>query len=85
MRKKTNRAGRESRGRFGIRARPDRMGGNQPVGNPPLIAVTQHDAEVRFRALAARASVSDGLAVRERLDRTFGADDAEGASSEGPA
>ena len=36
------------------------------------IAVTQHDAETRFRALAARGSVGEGLRVLDRLDAAFG-------------
>ncbi len=36
-----------------------------------VIAITQHDAEARFRALAARGSIEDGLAVLDKLDRTF--------------
>ena len=36
------------------------------------IAVTQHDAETRFRALAARGSVEDGLRILDRIDAAFG-------------
>ena len=36
-----------------------------------VIAVTQHDAEARFRALAARGSAREGLAVLEKLDQAF--------------
>ena len=39
---------------------------------PCTIAVTQHDAETRFRALAARGSVDEGLRVLDRLDAAFG-------------
>ena len=36
------------------------------------IAVTQHDAETRFRALAARGSVDEGLRVLDKLDAALG-------------
>ncbi len=36
------------------------------------IAVTQHDAETRFRALAARGSVEMGLGVLDQLDDALG-------------
>ena len=36
------------------------------------IAVAQHDAETRFRALAARGSVEKGLRVLEKLDAALG-------------
>lgn len=37
-----------------------------------VIAVTQYDAETRFRALAARGSVEEGLRVLAKLDRELG-------------
>ena len=40
-----------------------------------IIAVTQHDAETRFRALAARGSVDEGLRILDRLDAALGAGD----------
>ena len=36
------------------------------------IAVTQHDAETRFRALAARGSVQEGLRILHKLDDALG-------------
>jgi len=35
------------------------------------IALVQHDAEVRFQALAARGSRKTGLALLDKLDRSF--------------
>jgi hypothetical protein len=35
------------------------------------IALAQHDAEVRFRALAARGATKEGLALLDKLDRSF--------------
>ena len=37
------------------------------------IAVAQHDAQTRFRALAARGSVEEGRRVLDKLDRALGA------------
>ena len=39
------------------------------------IAVTQHDAETRFHALAAHGSVDEGLRVLDRLDAAFGGEE----------
>ena len=39
------------------------------------IAVTQYDAETRFRVLAARGSVDEGLGVLDRLDAAFGSEE----------
>ena len=36
------------------------------------IAIAQHDAETRFRALAARGSVKEGLRVLDKLDDALG-------------
>ena len=36
------------------------------------IAVTQHDAETRFRALAARGSTDEGLRILGKLDAALG-------------
>ena len=36
------------------------------------IAVTQHDTEARFRAVAVRGSVKAGLAVLDQLDDALG-------------
>jgi len=37
-----------------------------------IIAVAQHDAEMRFRALAARGSPEEGLRILEKLDEALG-------------
>jgi predicted transcriptional regulator len=36
-----------------------------------IIAVAQHDAETRFRALAAKGAKKKGLAVLAKLDKAF--------------
>lgn len=35
------------------------------------IALVQHDTELRFRAMAARGSQKTGLALLDKLDRSF--------------
>ena len=35
------------------------------------VALVQYDAEVRFRAMAAKGSRKTGLALLEKLDRSF--------------
>ncbi len=52
-------------------ARQRGMSVNRLTEELSVIAVTQHDAEARFRALAARGSAREGLAVLEKLDRAF--------------
>ena len=44
---------------------------NKLIDELATIALSQHDAEVRFRALAARGSRKTGLALLDRLDRAF--------------
>ena len=56
---------------------------NRLVEELSTIAVTQHDAETRFRALAARGSAADGLRILDRLDAAFGAGKAPRAASAG--
>jgi len=35
------------------------------------VALAQHDVEVRFRGMAARGSAGKGLALLDKLDRSF--------------
>ena len=44
---------------------------NRLVDELATVALTQHDTEARFRALAARGSKKQGLALLKKLDRTF--------------
>ena len=46
------------------------MSVNRLVEELSTISIAQHDAETRFRALAARGSAADGLRI---LDAVFGA------------
>ena len=52
-------------------ARQRGMSVNRLMEELSVIAVTQHDAEARFRVLAARGSAREGLAILERLDRAY--------------
>jgi hypothetical protein len=47
------------------------MSVNKLMEELSTIALSQHDAEVRFRALAARGSTKEGLALLDKLDRSF--------------
>ncbi len=44
---------------------------NKLVEELTTVALTQHDTEMRFRALAARGSKKTGLALLDKLDRAF--------------
>jgi len=44
---------------------------NKLIDELSTVALAQHDAEVRFRAMAARGSTEDGLALLDKLDKSF--------------
>jgi predicted DNA-binding ribbon-helix-helix protein len=44
---------------------------NKLIEELSTVALAQHDAEMRFRVLAARGSAARGLSLLERLDRAF--------------
>ncbi len=44
---------------------------NKMMDELATVALAQHDAEVRFRALAARGSPKRGLELLDKLDRRF--------------
>jgi hypothetical protein len=44
---------------------------NKLIEELSTVALAQHDAEVRFRALAARGSAERGLKLLDKLDRAF--------------
>ncbi len=44
---------------------------NKLIDELATVALSQHDAEMRFRALASRGSRKAGLALLDRLDRSF--------------
>ena len=44
---------------------------NRLIDELATIALAQHDTETRFRALAKRGSKQKGLALPDKLDRSF--------------
>lgn len=62
----------DTHGRLKEIAKSRRMSVNKLVEELSTIAIVQHDAETRFRALAARGSVEEGLRILEKLDKSFG-------------
>lgn len=44
---------------------------NKLIEELSTVALAQHDAEIRFRAMAARGSVADGLKLLDKLDQSF--------------
>ena len=44
---------------------------NKLLDELSTVALAQHDTETRFRAMAARESVKRGLALLDKLDRSF--------------
>ena len=55
-----------------VLARQRAMSVNKLMEELCTIAITQHAAETRFRALAARGSVDEGLRVLDKLDAALG-------------
>ena len=53
-------------------ARHRGMSVNKLMEELSTIAIAQHDAETRFRALAARGSVEAGLRVLDEIDASLG-------------
>ena len=51
---------------------------NKLIKELSTVAIAQYDAETRFRFMAARGSVEEGLRVLDKLDAAFaGATDSE--------
>ena len=63
----------DTHARMKVLARHRAMSVNKLMEELCTIAVTQHDAETRFRALAARGSVDEGLRILDDLDAALGA------------
>ena len=63
----------DTHGRLKDLARHRGVSLNKLVEELATIAVSQHDAETRFRALAGRGSVEEGLRVLDKLDAALGA------------
>ena len=62
----------DTHARMRVLARQRAVSVNKLMEELCTIAVTQHDAETRFRALAARGSADEGLRVLDKLDAAFG-------------
>ena len=65
----------DTHARIKVLARHRAVSVNKLMEELCTIAVTQHDAETRFRALAARGSVEEGLRILDKLDAALGADE----------
>ena len=65
----------DTHARMKVLARHRAMSVNKLMEELCTIAVTQHDAETRFRALAARGSVDEGLRILDELDAALGAEE----------
>ncbi len=62
----------DTHSRLRVLARQRAVSVNKLMEELCTIAVTQHDAETRFRALAARGSVAQGLRILDQIDAAFG-------------
>ena len=68
----------DTHGRLKEIARQRRMSMNKLIEELSAVAIAQYDAETRFRAMAARGSVEEGLRVLDKLDAAFaGSTDSE--------
>ena len=68
----------DSHGRLKEIARQRGMSMNKLIEELSTVAIAQHDAETRFRVMAARGSVEEGLRVLDKLDAAFaGSTDSE--------
>ena len=72
----------DTHGRLKEIARQRGMSMNKLMEEFSTVAITQYDAETRFRALAARGSVDEGLRILDKLDAAFGR--ANRAQGDGP-
>ena len=52
-------------------ARQRGMGMNRLMEELSTVTIAQYDAEMRFRVLAARGSVPEGLRILDKLDAAF--------------
>ena len=62
----------DTHARMKVLARHRAVSVNKLMEELCTIAITQHDAETRFRALAARGSIEDGVRVLDKLDAALG-------------
>ena len=62
----------DTHGRLKELARQRGVSVNKLVEEFSTIAIAQHDAETRFRALAASGSKKEALRILDKLDKTLG-------------
>ena len=62
----------DTHARVKVLARQRAMNVNKLMEELCTIAVTQHDAETRFRTLSASGSIDEGLRVLDKLDDALG-------------
>ena len=68
----------DTHGRLKEIARQRGMSMNKLMEELSTVAIAQYDTETRFRILAARGSVEEGLRILDKLDAAFaGSTDAE--------
>ena len=61
----------DARGRLKEIARRQGMSMNKLIEELSTVAIGHYDAETRFRAVAARGSVDEGLRILDKLDAAF--------------
>ena len=61
----------DAHGRLKEIARQRGISMNKVIEELSAVAIAQYDAETRFRAMAARGSVEEGLRVLDKLDAAF--------------
>ena len=61
----------DTHGRLKETARQRGMSMNKFIEELSTVAIAQYDAETRFRVMAARGSVEEGLSVLDKLDAAF--------------
>ena len=61
----------DTHGRLKEMARQRGMSMNKLIEELSTVAIAQYDAETRFRAMAARGSVDEGLRILDKLDVAF--------------
>ncbi len=74
----TTRLPDDTHGRLKEIARQRGMSMNKLIEEFSTVAIAHYDAETRFRAMAARGSVDEGLRIMDKLDAAFtGSTDSE--------
>ena len=61
----------DTHGRLKEIARQRGLSMNKLIEELSTVAIAQYDAETRFRAMAARGSIEEGLRILDKLDASF--------------